>query len=384
MNYYLQLLGAVVILSFLEFKIINGEKQVLVSVNRGLFPCVLLCCVAGLRALSVGKDTYSYSRYFLKITFEKVHFFNPSFHWIYNLWDLIIRQFTDNVFVFNFCCAIAIYISLFYFITRYSCDERVSLVLFITLGIFFNSMNQTRQALATAVLLFGFKYAVEKKLVKAMVLCFIAAFVHNVAVVMIPIYAFICLVPHIGPRIVALFSGASIVIALGYNRLIALFVSIFPKYRYYLRHSKLFVEKRSIYRYADFFMAFVLQIVLVYGLYKLKLKENSEIRNGESKERNSSIGNEELGNILACMNAIYLCMTYLILNGDIFNRLKSLFVYWVLLVIPFIIKKYFSDNWVIKVVVCVVSIAYMWRLGVNDGDGVIPYKFFFAWEDVLF
>ena len=238
--------------------------------------------------------------------------------------------------------------------------------------------------MATAILLFGFKYAVEKKLFKAMVLCFIAAFVHNIAVVMIPIYAFVCLVPRIGPRIVAFFSGASIVIALGYNRLIRIFVSIFPKYRYYLKFSKLFVERRSIYRYADFFMALILQIVLVYGLYKLRLREANEIRNGEKNENDTSNVNDDYGNILACMNAVYLCMTYLILNGDIFNRLKSLFVYWVLLTIPFIIKKYFSDNWVIKVLVCVVSIAYMWRLGVHDGDGVIPYKFFFDWEDVLF
>ncbi|WP_022756434.1 EpsG family protein [Butyrivibrio fibrisolvens] len=384
MNFYLQLLGIVVILSFLEFKIINNEKQVLLFVKRGFFPCVFLCCVAGVRALKVGKDNYSYSRYFLKMTFERVHFFNPSFHWIYNLWDLIIRQFTDNVFVFNFCCAIVIYIALYFFVTRYSFDERVSLVLFITLGIFFNSMNQTRQALATAVLLFGFKYAVEKKLIKAMVLCLIATFIHNVAVVMIPIYAFICLAQRIGPRTVAFFSGASIVIALGYNRLIGIFVSIFPKYKYYLKYSKLFVERRSIYRYADFFMALILQIVLVYGLYKLKLREVNEIRNGEGGENNTNTANDDFGNILACMNAVYLCMTYLILNGDIFNRLKSLFVYWVLLTIPFIIKKYFSDNWVIKVLVCVVSIAYMWRLGVHDGDGVIPYKAFFDWEDVLF
>ncbi|SFB88866.1 EpsG family protein [Butyrivibrio sp. YAB3001] len=381
MNFYLQLLGIVVIVSFIEFKLCNNEKQVLLYIKRGLFPCVLLCCVSGLRSLEVGKDNYSYSRYFLKMTFDRVHFFNPNFYWIYNLWDYVIRQFTDKVYVFNFLCALVIYISLYLFITRYSCDERVSLILFITLGIFFNSMNQTRQALATAILLLGFKYAVDKNIVKAMLLCFIAAFVHNVAVVMIPIYAFFCLAPRIGPRVVAFFSGASIVIALSYNRLIGIFVSIFPKYRYYLKYSKLFVERRSIYRYGDFFMALIIQLVLIYGLYKLKLRENVNTENNYNKRREE---NDEFGNILACMNAVYLCMTYLILNSDIFNRLKSLFVYWVILTIPFIIKKYFKDNFGIKVLVCVVSMAYMFRLGVHDGDGVIPYKLFFDWKKVLF
>ena len=382
MTFYLQLLAIVVVLSFIEFKIINNEKQILLSVRRGFFPCVLLCFVAGTRSLTVGKDTLNYSRYFLKMSFDKVHLFNPNHYWVYNLWDLIIRKITDNVYVFNFCCAIVLYVSLFFFITKYSCDERVSLVLFITLGIFFNSMNQNRQALATAILLFGFRSAVEKKLVKTMLLCLVAVFVHNVAVVMIPIYAFICLVPRIGPRIIAFFSGASIGIVLLYNRFIGLFVSIFPKYKYYLKYSKLFAEKRSIYRYADFFMALLIQLVLIYGLFIAKKREGNTKRRTDQDKK--SEGGDEFGNILACMNAVYLCMTYLILNGDIFNRLKSLFVYWVLLTIPYILKKYFNDNSAIKILVCVVSIAYMWRLGVHDGDGVVPYTFCFNWEELLF
>ena len=384
MNFYIKILAVVVILSFIEIKIINGRKQVLLAINRGFVPCVFLCCLAGLRSLKVGKDNYNYSRFFLEMTIDKVHLLNPNHSWVYNLWDLIIRRFTDNVFVFNFCCAIVIYIALFLFIQRYSYDERVSMVLFITLGIFFNSMNQTRQALSTAILLFAFKYAVDKNFVKTVLLCFIAVFVHNVAVVMIPIYVFICLAPRIGAKVVALFSAVSVVIVLLYNTLIKIFVSIFPKYRYYLKYSKLFVEKKSIYRYGDFFLALTLQLVLVYGLYKSRKIEIANKQNKSGVEKKSGDGNDDLGNILACMNAVYLCMTYLILNGDIFNRLKSLFVYWVLLTIPFIIKRFFNNNWAIKVLVCIISIAYMWRLGVNDGDGVVPYSFFFNWEEVLF
>ncbi|WP_026503577.1 EpsG family protein [Butyrivibrio sp. NC3005] len=384
MHFYLYLLGIIVILGSIGFKITNYDNKIFVHVKKVFFSCAFLCCVAGLRSLEVGKDTYNYSRFFLKMTIDEVHFFDSNYHWVYNLWDLVIRQFTDNVYIFNICCSIVIYVALYFFITSYSCDIQVSIFLFITLGIFFNSMNQTRQALASAVLLFGFRYTVEKKFIKAMLLCFVATFIHNVAVVMFPIYAFICLVPRISHKIVVIFSGASIVIAFAYDRVIGIFVNIFPKYRHYLKYTKLFVEKRSIYRYADFFMALILQILLVYGLYKLKFREVKEIRNVEAGEKITSIANDDLGNVLACMNAIYLCMTYLILSSDIFNRLKSLFVYWVILTIPFIIKKFFNDNWILKALICVVSVAYMWRLGVHDGDGVIPYSFFFSWEDLLF
>ena len=378
MNFYLKILILVVLLSFLSVKIVNNEKQVILSISRGLFPCAFLCCMAGARSLNVGKDNYSYSRIFLEMTYEKVHLFNLDFCWVYNLWDFVIRKFTDNVYVFNLCCAIVIYLSLYLFIHRYSTDERVSIFLFITLGIFFNSMNQTRQALSTAILLFGFKYAVDRKLIKAMFFCFVATFIHNVAIVMIPIYAFICLVPKVSSSVVMIFSGSSLAVALLYNRLMWAFVHVFPKYKHYLKYSKLFVERRSIYRYADFFMSLMLQVLFVCGIYLTRKKAlENKIANRDEEDT------DNFGNILACMNSVNLCMTYLILNGDIFNRLKSLFFYWVLLVIPYLIRKYFNDNVALKILVCMISIVYMWRLGVHDGDGVIPYQFFFKWEEIL-
>lgn len=48
-----------------------------------------------------------------------------------------------------------------------------------------------------------------------------------------------------------------------------------------------------------------------------------------------------------------------------------------------LIKKYFDDNKAIKALVCVVTIAYMWRLGVHDGDGVVPYKFYKDIQEIL-
>ena len=135
---------------------------------------------------------------------------------------------------------------------------------------------------------------------------------------------------------------------------------------------------RSIYRYADFFMSLMLQVLFVCGIY-LTRKKALENKTANRDEEDT----DNFGNILACMNSVNLCMTYLILNGDIFNRLKSLFFYWVLLVIPYLIRKYFNDNVALKILVCTISIVYMWRLGVHDGDGVIPYQFFFKWEEIL-
>ncbi|ADL33457.1 polysaccharide biosynthesis protein [Butyrivibrio proteoclasticus B316] len=375
MESYLVILIVVILLSMVRFTMVNNKREKLAEVNSCLLPCAFLCVIAGFRALDVGKDNYSYTRYFLGMTINKVYFFDFKKYWIYNLWVYLIRQVTDNVYVFNFLCALVLYISLYFFLHRYSSDERVSLILYINLGLFFTSMNQTRQALSLAVLLWAFHFVVQKKIVQVVILCLIATFVHNVAIVMLPVFLLFCLIPKITRSVATFFSIFSVGIVLLYNRLISLFVFIFPQYKYYLKYSKLFVERKSIFRYADFFLALTIQAFLLYGMHITRKKASVSTKRIDS--------DDIFGNILVCMNAIYLCMTYLILNGDIFNRLKSLFAYWVLLVIPYIIKKYFDDNKAIKALVCVVTIAYMWRLGVHDGDGVVPYKFYKDIQEIL-
>ena len=147
-----------------------------------------------------------------------------------------------------------------------------------------------------------------------------------------------------------------------YEKFVSAFVYLFPRYKVYLRVAKLFQQKRSIYRYGDVLLALVLQIALIYVVVK------------SDKEKH----HDNLACVLACMNAINLCMAYLVTNAEIFVRVKGIFGYWMIISIPYIITKYFSDNKLLKGVVALVSLLYLFRLGVKDGDGVIPYLF--CWE----
>ena len=177
---------------------------------------------------------------------------------------------------------------------------------------------------------------------------------------MIPIYLFLAISPRISRRTVWLFSISFSIIALVYDKFISVFVMIFPRYRTYLKVTKLFVEKRSIYRYGDVLLAVILQIALLYVIVK-----------NDKEDRY-----DEMACVLGCMNSIYVCMAYLVTNAEIFVRVKGIFGYWMVLSIPYIVVKYMGNNKFLKTFIAILSIAYLWRLGVKDGDGVIPYSFF--------
>ena len=192
MDRYLLFWIITAILGKFGIKLSDGKNKNVLILSNGLLPCIFLFVIAGIRSLSVGSDNIAYAYYFLRMTIEKIHLFSRGEYWVYNLWVYIIRSITDNMIIFNIVCAAVVYFSLYIFIHSFSEDERLSVLLFFSLGYFFTAMNQTRQAMAIAILLLGFCFLMRKKAIEALLLCFIASFVHNVAIVMIPVYIFFC------------------------------------------------------------------------------------------------------------------------------------------------------------------------------------------------
>lgn len=359
MEQYIIFWSITAILGWNGIRVVAEKERKGIAFSKGLFPCIFLFVIAGTRSISVGNDTDTYSYYFMRMTWDKVKAFSNSDYWIYNLFVFLIRSCTSNVYIFNVCCSAVIFISLYIFIHNFSKDEQLSILLFFSLGYFFNAMNQTRQTMAIAILLLGFYFVMKKKVIPSVGICLVASLIHNVAVVMAPVYIFLALVPKISRKFVWFFSTVFIGIALIYDRFIIAFVYIFPRYRAYLKVAKLFQQKRSIYRYMDVLFALIIQIVLIYIIIKKDKEEH-----------------DEMACILACMNSICLCMAYLVTNAEVFVRVRCMFGYWMIISIPHILVKYFGNRKYLKVLVAIVSLVYLFRLGVKDGDGVIPYSFF--------
>lgn len=156
--------------------------------------------ISGLRHFSVGDDTYAY--YY---TFEQVKStpwetillqnWNYLFHGLeikdpgYPLLEKIFQIFCGDYQVFLLFIAAVFTISMAVWIYKNSSMPCLSFIIYSALFYAFYSVTGNRQTLATALIVFvGYKYIKEKKLLKFLVIAFIAFMLHKSSLVFIPFY----------------------------------------------------------------------------------------------------------------------------------------------------------------------------------------------------
>jgi len=120
------------------------------------------------------------------------HFFFASYEpLIRNLVGILQRHnFIDPGYAL-FIIAFFILFFFFYSIQDFSLSPVLSTLLFICLGIYFDSLNGVRQFVSIALFVFSWKYLFEKQAVRYFVIIIIAAGFHISALLMLPVYFFI-------------------------------------------------------------------------------------------------------------------------------------------------------------------------------------------------
>lgn len=367
MGFYIILFFIVGLLCFISVSVFDEGRGV-ITIERKINAktgCFLLCMVAGLRSIRTGTDTRNYANFFLNTDISVFKNINIGENWVYNIWCYLVQRVSKNEYFFNFCCAVLIFSIVCYFINEYSENAALSLLLFMSFGCYFNTMNQTRQQMAAALLLLGFDFVMKKRLVGTILCCIAAVFIHNVAVFMIPVYAFLILVPKVTLKTVVISTGVCIGAGIMFWPLVVQFTKIFPYYQRYLVSSQITVGLSSVARMMDVVLYIVVQVALIYGLVRnrVEMLEYDE-------------GAYYFGCLLGVMNALAIMAAFLTLSSAFMTRIKGILTYWTILSIPYVIKKFLGDNKLIYIIVALLSIIYMSRLGMKDGDGVIPYMFF--------
>ncbi len=342
----------------------NKDKKVLMVGNDGnaLIPIVILMVVQGFRSLNVGNDTYKYVTFFLHADDPGRFRYSNGRDVLYYAWCRAIKMIFENAVFFNFCCAFIIFTALYYFIKRYSSNKVLSVTLFLTLGLFFASMNQTRQAMAAAMLLWGFDRAYNKDIKLTLLFCIAAITIHSTTIVFLPILLFIALFPIIDKYVVFIFSCGAVIIVSFMRFFLNIFGRLFPFYERYFTNSLFRVRGVTFWRYGDWGICIIIQIGLLLSL----------LYGDEESSKN------RLGYVFACINAITLAISYLAMSIMAMERIKQYFMYWYIVMIPYVIGTFFKKNnkWV-GLIVAFLSLLYMWHLGVRDGHGVVPYESYF-------
>lgn len=263
------------IASILSALLVAGEKKKLGGLILAI-AFVAMWLVAGLRAVSVGTDTNSYYEFFNFIlegnfsvgdVLNPLHIFDVSggFEKGFTIYTYLVSRITGDFTTYLLITYGIIYFSFYKFIKKYSTNYLVSFSIFVSL-FFFDSMNIMRQFIALAILTWGFRYILERKLLKYLFVVSLAVLFHQASIVMI--------LPYIlyGRRFTRLSFFAYIIMAVASLPLVTPIVQILAEgnVRYGTYLDKLSVLKLGSFLLVGFYLA-----VLVLSIYLARKRKQT-------------------------------------------------------------------------------------------------------------
>lgn len=187
------------VISFIFSYIAEKHKEKLpktIYVFLILLAILIPSALAGFRAFGIGTDTKGYLNYTfydcLNInTFAEFrkYIFNADVEPLFIVIDFIITRFTDNInfsyFVYEFILLLVVYIAC----QKIQSKKLISVSFFIFLILYFNrSLNMCRQSIALAFILLSMYYLVNRKLLKFLLIVFLAFGFHSTSLIIVPFY----------------------------------------------------------------------------------------------------------------------------------------------------------------------------------------------------
>ena len=253
-------------LFFSAFKSMNDDnKRTYVVLTLGF-----LAFLTMFHSINVGNDTPMYTNRFIMISetndlLQEIK--NTSMEPGFITYCFIISRFTRESQVLFTISGLIIYYSLGRVIYNNCEAPGLVIVCLVTMQFFDMYISGLRQTLALAILLFSYKYIKEKRLFPFALIVLLATTFHYTSLLFIVAYP----VAHIRVNkegryrllrvLVVLF--LLIVVFFGFDTLLSLALSFFPKYRYYIG-SSVFVSEPNL---AIFFKTTV--FLLMLGVPKL-------------------------------------------------------------------------------------------------------------------
>lgn len=338
-----------------------------------IYWCVLFAALLflyGCRGVSVGWDNVNYKKTFETQDFVQQGYFGYYMEAGYLLFNRIIYNMTHSYICFQFSAGLLILACHIKFIKSFAADSRTAVFLWLTLGVYFNAMNQIRQNLAVAAGLAAYMCLERGKKVWAVFLLAVGFFFHKGIVVYVPFFIFVVLCQHKVRRVQlysVLFITAGAVFAVAGNG-IRQFLSFMPLAGSYLsKFAEFGYLRNGNYSYPIFFT--FLLLTGCYGYYVSDL---------ETKKRNIAF---LLGTVLAAFFA------YLSIPINMMQRCMSFFAPFQAVFVANMISNenmWVKNQKILKLVMCACMLifCYFYLKIAENGygrDGVVPYVFF--WQE---
>ncbi|KGR91204.1 hypothetical protein CD30_07100 [Ureibacillus massiliensis 4400831 = CIP 108448 = CCUG 49529] len=381
-------MGIYVILSFYYLMSIIVESTFKLKLKKKnseiwIFVLILpLFFIAAFREINVGNDTIIYYKSYEIISQED--FFgktNSVFEIGYILLVKVISRLGFDYHAFQVIITFFIYYVFSTTIKKYSMSPAISILIFFSMNMFFDTMNITRTYLAISILFLSLKYIEERKPFKFSFYVIIASLFHTSALVFFTLYLF-AQIKWSYKNLIEILTLA-VIVTLFFDHIVSLFVSMTGRYSDYLS-SQYFIFEDNI---AVYISLLINTIFLILGLLTKLPQDDINFSQKNHINENKKIFDQKISSGLIERSNIWfaaMVITFVIsvagLNSTIMGRVGIYFSVLYIIFIPDILTKIREIK--IRSLVAVIIILglllyfYVILLFRPNWYGVVPYNWF--------
>lgn len=312
--------------------------------------------VAGIR-YGVGTDYFEYVKWFNVYSRGPISLTDSNIG--FTIMMKIIQLFTDNPQWLFFISAIIINSFMMDFIKKNTDLYELGFFLFITLYLYYSSLNIMRQWISIVIYLYALKFAFDKKLTRYVLTVLLAASFHPAALLMLPVYFLLRLKVNI--KNILIIIVLTLVIGTQFQRIII-----------YLASKLTFLSASKYIQYFDSRFAstegggWAYSVILILSFILMIIYKKSYIDNIENADNHFILmGIAAAFSLFSPINMIFL-------------RIQLYLIPIVLVTLPNVIKVQKPKERVLFYFVIVIfGILYMYRSLLINGGQPLPYRTIF-------
>lgn len=325
--------------------------------------------VSTFRSLNVGRDIAVYHDHFMVLKATKC--FGYGFELGYSLLCYLLSIILNcNIRFLFFVVSLFTSISFVMFINKFSCNKRMSLLLFVALGIFAQSLSALRQIIAIDFILFAIVFIKDKSLWRGILFILLASLFH--------VSALLCLI-YIPLRDIKLTQthiiwivACIIVLAPALPFLICFIELIIPSLNFYSRYFVSFFQSYYYHR-SIFNTLYTIGMVLIYTIFYLA--QHKWFRGDLEKDSNFDF----FLNLFFVIPIIRI-VGFILGIESLLNRINMYFFFTLIILIPRFLqcfKKFYFSKWLYFIVYVGALVYMILNYMIHDSCGVVPYIFWF-------
>ena len=192
MFFYIGIFAICFIAAILNYKLKNEKEKRIFEISILIF----LCIISGTRYNLGGTDYFVYKTVYdvvptiTEFNFESVQNINGTFGMEkgYLLYNSIIKTLGFSFYGFTLINSIIFYTCLYIGLKRYIKNFNFFLIIFLYKMFFYDTFISMRQSVSMVIFFIALQFIEKKKPVKYWILCTIALFFHNSAIILFPLY----------------------------------------------------------------------------------------------------------------------------------------------------------------------------------------------------